>query len=36
MRDKLAAARAMAGTSKPAARAESHDRTGGQRTKESM
>lgn len=32
MRDKLTAARARAGTSKPAARAESHDRTGGRRT----
>ena len=32
MRDKLAAARARAGTQKPAARAESHDRTGGRRT----
>ena len=32
MRDKLAAARERAGTSKPAARAESHDRTGGRRT----
>jgi ring-1,2-phenylacetyl-CoA epoxidase subunit PaaB len=31
MRDKLAAARARAGTEKPAARAESHDRTGGRR-----
>jgi len=31
MRDKLAAARAKAGTTKPAARAESHDRTGGRR-----
>jgi ring-1,2-phenylacetyl-CoA epoxidase subunit PaaB len=31
MRDKLAAARARAGTQKPAARAESHDRTGGRR-----
>lgn len=31
MRDKLAAARARAGTNKPAARAESHDRTGGRR-----
>jgi ring-1,2-phenylacetyl-CoA epoxidase subunit PaaB len=29
MRDKLAAARERAGTAKPAARAESHDRTGG-------
>ncbi len=33
MRDKLAAARARAGTEKPAARAESHDRTGGRRGK---
>ena len=32
MRDKLAAARARAGTSKPAARSEGHDRTGGRRT----
>jgi len=32
MRDKLAAARARAGTEKPAARSESHDRTGGRRT----
>src|SRR3954469_6977863 len=32
MRDKLAAARERAGTAKPAARAESHDRTGGRRT----
>ena len=32
MRDKLAAARARAGTEKPAARAEGHDRTGGRRT----
>ena len=31
MRDKLAAARARAGTEKPAARAEGHDRTGGRR-----
>jgi len=31
MRDKLAAARARAGTEKPGARAESHDRTGGRR-----
>ncbi|MEO5704012.1 MAG: 1,2-phenylacetyl-CoA epoxidase subunit B [Candidatus Limnocylindrales bacterium] len=31
MRDKLAAARARAGTEKPAARAEGHDRTGGKR-----
>jgi phenylacetate-CoA oxygenase PaaH subunit len=34
MRDKLAAARERAGTSKPAARAESHDRTGGRRSKD--
>ncbi len=34
MRDKLAAARARAGTDKPAARAESHDRTGGRRATE--
>jgi phenylacetate-CoA oxygenase PaaH subunit len=33
MRDKLAAARARAGTEKPAARSESHDRTGGRRSK---
>jgi ring-1,2-phenylacetyl-CoA epoxidase subunit PaaB len=33
MRDKLAAARARAGTEKPAARSEGHDRTGGQRSK---
>ncbi len=33
MRDKLAAARERAGTAKPAARAEGHDRTGGQRGK---
>jgi phenylacetate-CoA oxygenase PaaH subunit len=33
MRDKLAAARERAGTEKPAARAESHDRTGGRRAK---
>jgi ring-1,2-phenylacetyl-CoA epoxidase subunit PaaB len=33
MRDKLAAARERAGTSKPAARAETHDRTGGRRAK---
>ena len=33
MRDKLAAARERAGTSKPAARAEGHDRTGGRRPK---
>ena len=32
MRDKLAAARERAGTQKPAARAEGHDRTGGRRT----
>jgi phenylacetate-CoA oxygenase PaaH subunit len=32
MRDKLAAARERAGTSKPAARSEGHDRTGGRRT----
>jgi len=31
MRDKLAAARERAGTGKPAARAEGHDRTGGRR-----
>ena len=31
MRDKLAAARERAGTSKPAARADGHDRTGGRR-----
>lgn len=31
MRDKLAAARERAGTEKPAARAEAHDRTGGRR-----
>lgn len=31
MRDKLAAARERAGTEKPAARAEGHDRTGGRR-----
>ena len=31
MRDKLAAARERAGTSKPAARAAGHDRTGGRR-----
>ena len=31
MRDKLTAARERAGTSKPQARAESHDRTGGRR-----
>jgi phenylacetate-CoA oxygenase PaaH subunit len=34
MRDKLAAARERAGTAKPAARAEGHDRTGGRRAKE--
>ena len=34
MREKLAAARERAGTSKPAARAESHDRTGGRRAKD--
>ena len=33
MRDKLAAARALAGTEKPAARSEGHDRTGGRRSK---
>ena len=33
MRDKLAAARERAGTAKPAARAEGHDRTGGLRPK---
>jgi phenylacetate-CoA oxygenase PaaH subunit len=33
MRDKLAAARARAGTTKPAARAQGHDRTGGRRAK---
>jgi len=33
MRDKLAAARARAGTEKPAARAAGHDRTGGRRPK---
>jgi ring-1,2-phenylacetyl-CoA epoxidase subunit PaaB len=32
MRDKLEAARAKAGTSKPQARAEGHDRTGGRRS----
>ena len=32
MRDKLAAARERAGTAKPTARAEGHDRTGGRRT----
>ena len=35
MRDKLAAARARAGTHKPAARATGHDRTGGRRSKAS-
>ena len=35
MRDKLAAARARAGTEKPAARATGHDRTGGRRPKAS-
>jgi phenylacetate-CoA oxygenase PaaH subunit len=35
LRDKLAAARARAGTDKPAARATGHDRTGGRRTKAS-
>jgi phenylacetate-CoA oxygenase PaaH subunit len=34
MRDKLAAARERAGTEKPVARAEGHDRTGGRRAKE--
>jgi ring-1,2-phenylacetyl-CoA epoxidase subunit PaaB len=34
MRDKLAAARALAGTDKPGARATGHDRTGGRRTKD--
>ncbi|HET9853103.1 MAG TPA: hypothetical protein VFP56_11440 [Candidatus Limnocylindrales bacterium] len=34
MRDKLAAARERAGTQKPAARAEGHDRTGGRRAKD--
>ena len=34
MRDKLAAARERAGTAKPAARAEGHDRTGGRRAKD--
>jgi phenylacetate-CoA oxygenase PaaH subunit len=34
MRDKLAAARAIAGTDKPAARATGHDRTGGRRRKD--
>ena len=33
MRDKLTAARERAGTSKPAARAAGHDRTGGRRVK---
>jgi ring-1,2-phenylacetyl-CoA epoxidase subunit PaaB len=33
MRDKLAAARARAGTRKPGARSEGHDRTGGRRAK---
>ena len=33
MRDKLAAARERAGTEKPAARSEGHDRTGGRRSK---
>ena len=33
MRDKLAAARVLAGTEKPAARSEGHDRTGGRRSK---
>jgi ring-1,2-phenylacetyl-CoA epoxidase subunit PaaB len=33
MRDKLAAARERAGTAKPAARAEGHDRTGGNRAR---
>ena len=33
MRDKLAAARERAGTEKPAARAETHDRTGGRRAR---
>lgn len=32
MRDKLTAARARAGTEKPRARSEGHDRTGGRRT----
>ena len=32
MRDKLAAARERAGTEKPAARSEGHDRTGGRRS----
>lgn len=35
MRDKLTAARERAGTSKPQARAESHDRTGGRRESKS-
>ena len=34
MRDKLAKAREMAGTQKPAARSEGHDRTGGRRGSE--
>lgn len=34
MRDKLAAARGKAGTSKPGARAAGHDRTGGRRPKD--
>jgi phenylacetate-CoA oxygenase PaaH subunit len=34
MRDKLAAARERAGTQKPAARTEGHDRTGGRRAKD--
>jgi ring-1,2-phenylacetyl-CoA epoxidase subunit PaaB len=33
LRDKLAAARAIAGTQKPAARSTGHDRTGGRRQK---
>ena len=33
MRDKLAAARERAGTEKPAARADTHDRTGGRRAR---
>ncbi|HEX3266144.1 MAG TPA: hypothetical protein VHR16_10795 [Candidatus Limnocylindrales bacterium] len=33
LRDKLAAARERAGTAKPAARAETHDRTGGHRSR---
>jgi phenylacetate-CoA oxygenase PaaH subunit len=36
MRDKLAAARARAGTTKPAARAQGHDRTGGRRAKATL